>query len=68
MSVDQRRLAAAHAAQDALQENAGVVDVRFVVQKPFSVFFNTLPVFDAYQVELLYGLIHRPFLAAGASG
>lgn len=30
--------------------------------------YNTPSVFQAHQVELLYGLIHRPFLAAGARG
>lgn len=64
MPVNQRRLPTAHAAQDALQEKTGALHVSCTL---LSVLFQVLPVSRSYQVELLDGLIHRPFLAAGAS-
>lgn len=60
MSVDQSRLPTAHTTQNTLRRNRGA-KYQFGVKSHPTVLFYT------YQVELLYGLVHCPFLAAGAN-
>lgn len=64
MSVDQSRLPTAHTTQNTLRRNGGG-GYQFGVKSHPTVLFKKL--FYTYQVELLYGLIHCPFLAAGAN-